>query len=195
MKGIGIVTFLILISHLVIAPVEYAVLESDLTMNNHGEMIHIGRKFTGQSVSFHDNATVASRTTYSRGQLDGVSYLYYENGNLKERRYYRKGEKHGVHQGFFKNGQRSFIYRFCNGVSVGNHKAWYESGLLSHEFNFVNGQPRGVQRVWRPDGKLRSNYVIREDGRRYGLVGIKRCKNIDANAEKITPITQITYAK
>ena len=40
-----------------------------------------------------------------------------------------------------------------------------------------------------PDGKYRSNYVITENGRKYGLVGLKRCKKIDGETENIDPYT------
>ena len=33
-------------------------------------------------------------------------------------------------------------------------------------------KPFGSTKVWRKDGKLRSNFVIRENGRRYGLAAV-----------------------
>ena len=42
--------------------------------------------------------------------------------------------------------------------------------------------------MWRPDGKYRANYVVRENGRSYGLTGLKRCKKIDGKNEVIDPV-------
>ena len=35
-------------------------------------------------------------------------------------------------------------------------------------------------------GKIKANYVIKEEGRKYGLTGVQRCENIDVQKQKIT---------
>ena len=52
--------------------------------------------------------------------------------------------------------------------------------LLMQDRNYVNGKAMGAQKVWRKDGKIRANFVIRENGKKYGLMGMKRCTKIDA---------------
>ena len=70
---------------------------------------------------------------------------------------------------------------------MGKHIQWYDSGQIYSEINYLNGKPFGSTKVWRKDGKLRSNFVIRENGRRYGLAGIKRCTKIDTEKQIIEP--------
>ena len=72
-------------------------------------------------------------------------------------------------------------------MSQGTHKTWYRDGSLSSELNFKDGHEFGAQKVWRQDGKLKSNYVVRENGRRYGNLGLKRCKKLDGEDETIDP--------
>ena len=103
------------------------------------------------------------------------------------------GKKEGTHKGFFPDSQPRFEYKFEAGENIGTHYDWYEGGQLAKLTNYKDGKPFGVQKMWRSDGKIRSNYVIREDGRRYGLVGIKRCKNINTEAQAIQPLTAAVY--
>ncbi len=63
----------------------------------------------------------------------------------------------------------------------------YQIKKLTSEINYLNGKPFGSTKIWRKDGKLRSNFVIRENGRRYGLAGIKRCTKINIKEEIIDP--------
>ena len=82
---------------------------------------------------------------------------------------------------------KKFEYFFIKGLSEETHYQWYENGQLYSEINYLNGKPFGSTKIWRKDGKLRSNFVIRENGRRYGLAGIKRCTKINIKEEIIDP--------
>ena len=78
-------------------------------------------------------------------------------------------------------------YHFKNGMNVGNHKEWYQDGSPLQDRNYANGQPMGSQKVWRRDGKIRANFVIRENGKKYGLMGMKRCTKIDTKKQTLEP--------
>jgi antitoxin component YwqK of YwqJK toxin-antitoxin module len=158
-------------------------------------LFYKGQPFLGYIVEYYENGTLMSKTGYKDGLKEAESIAYYPNGQIQSIRAYAKGEKHGVHRGYYEDGSPEFEYTFVNGKSEGTHVFWYPSGEKAQEMNFVNGQEFGSQKVWRIDGKLRSNYVVREDGRRYGLVGIKRCKNIDTENEEIAPLTAEIYEK
>jgi antitoxin component YwqK of YwqJK toxin-antitoxin module len=195
MKLLLTISITMLVSCTSIVPMESAVSSNDIVRDHEGKVFLNGHKFTGTVLEYFTSGAVASRSNYKNGQLDGPEYIYYETGQLKSRRFYRNGEKHGTHRGFFEDGALRFVYRFRNGLSIGNHKVWYEDGQLAQDLNYIDGYPFGSQKVWRRDGKIRSNYVVREDGRRYGLVGIKRCKNIDIEAEKVAPLTAQNYVQ
>ena len=50
-------------------------------------------------------------------------------------------------------------------------------GKLFHLATYKNGQEEGTQKMWYDNDKIRANYYI-IDGKRYGLLGTKNCKNV-----------------
>ena len=147
-------------------------------------ILYNGSVFTGATVEVEADSSKSIRT-YQSGILHGESIMYYPSGRMKHYRPYVEGEKHGKHVGFYDNDQPKFTYLFEHGFAVGNHKEWCKSGQLYRDLNYENGKERGAQKMYREDGKLRGNYVVRENGRIYGLVGVKRCKNINTELEEI----------
>lgn len=178
-----------------IPPVEVSASDASFVLKSSGVLIFGDQPFSGYLTEYFENGVLKSKKGYLYGWLHGESLEYHTSGKIKERRVYTHGEKDGKHIGFYESGQLRFELYFNKGMNVGCHKSWYEGGQQAQELNYTDGQPFGAQKVWRPDGKLRSNYVVREDGRRYGLVGIKRCKNIDVENEQISILTSDIYEK
>lgn len=145
--------------------------------------------FSGYLEAYYSNGQLKQKQGYLDGRAEGEFVQNDSLGQRVERRFYLSGDKHGNHMGWYSNGQKRFDFLFDHGRSEGCHRRWRENGNLWQEFNFVNGSHRGLQRVWRSDGKLRANYVVRENGRRYGMQGIKRCKNIDTKNEQLSALT------
>ncbi|MFY0606015.1 MAG: hypothetical protein JXR10_04830 [Cyclobacteriaceae bacterium] len=166
-----------------------------LQKTSKGLLQYQGKLFSGYTITRFENGNISATTAYYEGQKHGRNAGYYSSGELNYERNYHHGEKHGTHRGYYQGGAVRFEYTFNHGENVGTHYEWYEDGSMAMEANYKNGQPFGTQRVWRSDGKLRTNYVIREDGRKYGLVGIKRCKNIDTEEERVKPLTAAVYEK
>lgn len=162
---------------------DHALVEKKLN----GEVYVDGELYSGYLVSAFPNGAMATMYGHLQGKRHGTSSEYYENGNPKSVRTYQKGEKHGIHEGYYLSGQKKFYYIFQDGFSEDNHKQWFENGELYSDMNYLNGKELGKQKVWRPDGKLRANYIVRENGRRYGLQGIKRCTKIDGEEKTIQP--------
>lgn len=155
-----------------------ALLHHDVTA-----LFYDGKPFSGTVVEHDDSGGVVTKTSYYEGLKHGPHLGYYPDGSpMFERPYYR-GEKHGVHRAWHLNGELKFDFYFQHGLSEGNHRQWYEDGTLYSNMNYLHGRESGSQKVYRPDGKLRANYVVRENGRKYGLVGLKRCKNLDTEKE------------
>ena len=152
-----------------------------------------GEPFSGYIIENYSSGSLSELTPFYEGKAHGEKKGYYEDGSLMYSRAYTLGKKEGTHKGFFPDGQPRFEYKFEAGENIGTHYDWYEGGQLAKLTNYKDGKPFGVQKMWRSDGKIRSNYVIREDGRRYGLVGIKRCKNINTEAQGIQPLTAAVY--
>lgn len=159
----------------------------DITKKQSGDIHFNNLPFSGYLIRKHPNDTVSLKTGYFNGRQNGMMISYYENGSVRYERRYLNGEKHGLHVGFHRNGAKAFEYFFENGFSVRNHKEWYSNGQLASDMNYVNGKEFGRQQAWRLDGKVRSNYVVRENGRRYGLMGIKRCTKLDGVTQTVDP--------
>ena len=165
------------------------ILDSDSMVKKQptGEVLYHSQPFSGYLISYYKNDSVELKVGYLEGKQNGLMAAYYPSGKVMYERTYLAGEKHGIHTGFYESGQKKFEYIFVNGFSEDNHKKWYEDGSLMSSMNYLNGKEFGQQQVWRSDGKLRANYIVRENGRRYGMQGIKRCTKIDGETKTIDP--------
>ncbi|MEQ8583389.1 MAG: hypothetical protein RIC30_20030 [Marinoscillum sp.] len=159
----------------------------DLRKDSAGVLLYREVPYSGYLVDLNTEGQVMLRQGYFEGKLDGEMLAYYASGALRFKRPYTDGQKHGAHIAWYEDGQMKFLYHFDQGRSVGNHKEWYPDGSLFQDLNYQDGRPFGAQKIWRRDGKIRANYVIRENGKRYGLMGIKRCTKIDGEKEEIDP--------
>jgi antitoxin component YwqK of YwqJK toxin-antitoxin module len=176
------------ISKEVVIPNDTIEVTDELVNNKVDTLFYAQKPFSGTLIHRFPNGNIETTTQYYRGVQHGEFFGYYQNGALKFNRPYQMGEKNGVHRGFYESSAKEFEFIFEKGLSIGNHFEWYESGQVFRDMNFVNGRERGSQKVYRPDGKLRANYVVRENGRKYGVVGVKRCTNLDTEEEKLDPI-------
>ncbi len=170
-----------------IPDVEYLETDQRISVSEKGLYLLDDKLFSGYIISKQENGGAAFKKSFYNGLLEGEWTTYFKNGKIGSKRRYHKGEKHGIHEGFYENGKQKFSYHFEHGLSEGTHRFWYESGQLAKELNFKEGYEFGSQKVWRADGKMRSNYVVRENGRRYGMIGLKRCKKLDSESEIIEP--------
>lgn len=161
--------------------------DESVSKKNNGDVYLNEELFSGYIVSKYENGVISIKKGYVDGKQNGITTAYYQDGTTQYVRPYLDGEKHGVHIGFHKNGQKSFEYYFENGFNEGNHLKWYNDGQKASDMNYLNGKEFGRQQAWRPDGKLRSNYIVRENGRMYGLQGIKRCTKLDGVTKTIDP--------
>lgn len=130
---------------------------------------------------------VKSKVPYINGLKEGISIGLFSDSSLCYRRGYENGEKDGLHEGWYVSGQLKFKYYFKEGLSVGNHKEWFPDGSIYKDLNYKYGKQFGSQKEWFKNGKLRANYVVRENGRKYGLTGVRRCNNINTTKEVLEP--------
>ncbi len=114
---------------------------------------------------------------YINGKLNGVCKKWFSNKQLMEVRLYDNGKKYGKQVSYWANGNKRFEFIAKNDAYEGEMREWTFDGKLFHLANFVNGQEEGTQKMWYDNGKIRANYVIRQ-GKRYGLLGTKNCKNV-----------------
>lgn len=114
---------------------------------------------------------------YFDGLQNGISKKWYNTKKMMERRYYRNGKKNGKQIAFWENGFKKFEFTAKDDAYEGEMKEWNIDGKLIHLANYQNGQENGTQKLWYDNGKIRANYVI-IDGKRYGLLGTKNCRNV-----------------
>lgn len=118
----------------------------------------------------------SSKVEEAQGKLIIIK-KYYSNNKLMEIREFRNNMKNGKQIAYWDNGNKRFEYIAKNDVSEGELKEWDFNGKLFHLAHYKNGQEEGVQKLWYENGKIRANYIILQ-GRRYGLLGTKNCKNV-----------------
>jgi antitoxin component YwqK of YwqJK toxin-antitoxin module len=114
---------------------------------------------------------------YINGKLSGMSKKWYPNRQLMEERFYVDGRKEGRQVSYWQNGNKRFEFNAKNDAYEGELREWNYKGNLSHLAHYKAGQEQGIQKVWYDNGKIKANYVI-INGKRYGLLGTKNCKNV-----------------
>jgi antitoxin component YwqK of YwqJK toxin-antitoxin module len=117
------------------------------------------------------------RIAFLNGKEHGHALFFYPNHQLREERFFENGWKEGVHRGWYENGKPRFEYHFHEDQFQGPYKEWLSDGLLFRNMNYEKGQEEGLQQNWYMTGKIKANYIIK-NGRRYGLLGTKNCKNV-----------------
>jgi len=158
---------------------ELYTLNSSPTISIHQDTVFLNeKKYSGYVVELD----VASLDTLSiQGYLDGlqsgIGKKWYPNGQLMEERAYLKGAKNGLQTAYWENGAKKFEFIAKEDAYEGEFKEWNSKGNLIHFAHFENGQENGPQKLWDEEGKIRANYVI-VNGKRYGLLGTKNCKNV-----------------
>ena len=137
------------------------------------------KPFSGKIFAiFSQSQDTAFVQSYDQGKEHGLWKQFYANGQIKEFRYYQNGLKTGELKAYWSNGQLKRRCSFKNDLQEGLCQEWSEEGRLMVQMHYHNGYEEGKQQMWHPNGKIRSNYIIK-DGRRYGLLGIKNCANVD----------------
>ena len=149
---------------------------SVISLNNNQVLID-GKRYNGFLYQLYQNQKdTFSVEGYRNGLLNGICKKYYYSGQLMEWRQYTNGAKNGQQISYWENGHKRFEFIAVMDAYEGELKEWSEDGRLFHLGHFKNGHEEGVQKLWYDNGKIRANYVIK-NGRRYGLLGTKNCKN------------------
>jgi hypothetical protein len=134
------------------------------------------KKYSGKQFLLYPNKDTVFVKCYLNGLLEGVQKKWYQNKVLAEERLYVSNKKEGLHKGWWDNGKPKYDYQFYNDELQGEVLEWYSSGQLFKKFHYDAGHEEGSERLWFEDGSVRANYVIKS-GKKYGLIGIKLCKN------------------
>jgi antitoxin component YwqK of YwqJK toxin-antitoxin module len=159
--------------------------ETELLLSNFSSALSLksdtlffnSKKLKGVVYELYENGDTLSTISFANGIQDGISKKWYSNKQLMEVRYYKLGQKNGKQIAYFENGKKKFEFVAINDIYEGEMKEWNVEGNLIHLATYKNGQEEGSQKMWYDNGKIRANYVIK-NGKRYGLLGTKNCKNV-----------------
>lgn len=135
------------------------------------------KKFSGIQYSLYIPNDTAFVKPFLNGLEEGITKKWHFNKQLAEERLYIDGKKEGIHKGWWENGNRKFEFAVSNDEYTNEFKEWNTDGLLLKHFHYKNGQENGSQKLFYENGKIKANYMI-IDGKRYGLLGTKNCKNV-----------------
>lgn len=153
---------------------------ADTGLANVNAIIYLNRQpFSGLLYTLYpgtkDTAEIAS---YAIGREHGEWKKLYETGRIKSQRTFEDGKKTGSLVTWWPDGRKQMEYHFSNDEYHGTCREWNEQGRLVLEMNYNMGHEAGSQKSWYDNGSTRSNYVIDNNGRRYGLLGTKNCINV-----------------
>lgn len=138
------------------------------------------KRFDGFVYEMYNSKDTSFVKSYLNGLEEGTHKKWYPNKQLFEERFYRNGKKEGTHKAWWDNGNKQYEYQISNDVYTGEFKEWNQDGRLIKIFHYKNGQEEGSQKLFYENGSIRSNYVI-VNGRRFGLLGTKNCRNVKEN--------------
>ncbi len=165
-------------SKLIATPNVYLKLNSDLISRSGDTIYRHGQLYSGFLFqTFANSNDTEILLAYSNGLQSGCQKKWYSKGVLMESRYYVNGKKHDQQLAYWENGHKKFEFNAIDDAYEGELKEWNIEGDLIHLAHFKNGQEEGVQKLFYDNGKIRANYVIK-NGRRYGLLGTKNCRNV-----------------
>lgn len=151
---------------------------SDYSFLMHQDTLYFNNtKYSGIIYSLYEKGDTAFIKPYLNGLEEGITKKWYINKQVAEERLYIDGKKEGIHKGWRENGNKKFEFAVSNDEYTNEFKEWSSTGLLVKHFHYKNGQENGSQKLFYENGKVKANYVIL-NGKRYGLLGTKNCKNV-----------------
>jgi len=134
------------------------------------------KPYSGHLIMLNSKKDTLILKGFFNGLEEGYQKSWYPNKKPKEVRYYINGKKEGWQQGYWPDGKPRFQFRMVNDLYEGEFKEWNSSGFLYKDFHYIHGKEEGSEKLWWDNGIIRANYVM-ENGKRYGLLGTKICKN------------------
>lgn len=143
-----------------------------------GLMMNNDEPFTGIALTLDPlSGDTLEQVAYQDGMEHGEWRKFYPGGELMEQRFFLHGKKQGNYTAWWPNRQMRLLYHFTDGEYQGTCREWNDKGKQVKEMNYQAGHESGSQKVFYDDGKIKANYVLL-NGRRYGLLGTKNCKNV-----------------
>jgi antitoxin component YwqK of YwqJK toxin-antitoxin module len=183
---IGLASFLALVG-IIYMSAQYKVIPSKWVNENdkgltrsRGVLYYNNVAFSGWIYNDYPNGNRYTETPYHNGKEEGIMKRWYADHKLEQERLFINGKKEGIHRGWWPDGKPKFEYYFENDEHNGTAKEWFSNSSPYRAFAYKAGHEEGRQQMWWDNGTIRANYVVK-DGKQYGLIGRKLCKNTMKN--------------
>lgn len=136
--------------------------------------------YSGYSVSWHQDSTLATKTGIYKGRKQGRAIRWYPDGHLRQVANYERGKLHGVRKTWSSDTDHVLIAQlsYQMGKAHGEQKKWYPTGELYKVLNLNMGEEEGIQRAFRKNGVLYANYEAK-NGRIFGLKKASLCYGLE----------------
>lgn len=155
------------------------VLKKELVLNPiEGAWYYNNQLFSGYSLRFYPNDTLAEKIGYILGKRQGIAQKWSENGNLRIESYYKNNRLDSIYKSWWENGVLASQSNYTKGVKEGVEREWYATGVLAKQRNLDNGQESGLQKAWLENGTLYVNYEAR-NGRIFGMRKANSCYKLE----------------
>jgi antitoxin component YwqK of YwqJK toxin-antitoxin module len=100
----------------------------------------------GSSISYYENGSVQSQTSFKNGLQDGEFVSWYPNKQKEITGHYSHGRQTGQWSWWHENGMRKATATYENGSLVGTVMAWNDQGIRVHSADFVTTQAEPAPR-------------------------------------------------
>jgi antitoxin component YwqK of YwqJK toxin-antitoxin module len=100
----------------------------------------------GSSVSYYENGSVQSQTSFKNGLQDGEFVRWFPNKQKEITGHYSQGRQTGQWSWWHENGMRKATATYENGSLVGTVMAWNDQGIRVSSADFVNTQAEPAPR-------------------------------------------------
>lgn len=159
------------------------VLKEELVLNQiEGKWYYKNEPYSGYSLRFYPNDTLAERIGYYKGKREGIARKWSENGVLRIESYYKNNRLDSVYKSWWENGVLSAETNYTNGIKQGIETEWYPTGQLAKQRQLIDGKENGLQKAWLKNGTLYINYEAKNGG----IFGMRKANSCyELNNEKV----------
>lgn len=155
------------------------VVKSALILNQiEAKWYYKGKPYSGYSVKFHANDTLAERIGFQNGKREGIAREWSGNGAIRVESYYKYNRLDSIYKTYWESGVLSSHSNYIKGVKQGVEKEWYASGKRAKLRQLIDGQESGLQQAWLENGTLYINYEAR-NGRIFGMLKSNSCYQLE----------------
>ncbi len=110
------------------------------------------------------NDTIAWKSPYKNGQIDGALIHYHPNGKIADQTDYNMGAINGKEEVFDNHGKLTYSGNYLWNQKIGEHN-YFIDGVADSREHYTNGNQDSVELYFYPDGKINISISYKDDER------------------------------